>query len=99
MVLGAFYVVIGLLKDLVVSLVSVVIMKKVDGGVEVGVYSLLLDALSFMFKGSGRLFAKVSVVVDGGLMLVLVYGTFVDVVSIFGKLWVQHLLMVRELFV
>ena len=35
---------------------------------------------------------------DGGPLLVLVHGTFVDTVSTFGKLWAQHPQRVRELF-
>ena len=35
---------------------------------------------------------------DGGPLLVLVHGTFVDTVGTFGKLWTQHPRRVRQLF-
>ena len=41
-------------------------------------------------KGSGRKLDAVPAASDGGPMLVLVHGTFVDTVSTFGKLWTLH---------
>ena len=51
--LSAFDVVTGLFKDPAVNLASAAITKKVDGGVEAGVYALSADALPATLKGSG----------------------------------------------
>ncbi len=49
-------------------------------------------------KGSGTRRASVPAAADGGPLLVLVHGTFVDTASTFGKLWTLHPRQVRELF-
>ena len=97
-VLSAFDVVTGLFKDPAVSLVSAAITKKVDGGVDAGVYELAADALPKSLKGSGRKRDDVPAAADGAPLLVLVHGTFVDTVSTFGKLWTMHPQTVRDLF-
>ena len=97
-VLSAFDVITGLLKDPAVSLATAAITKKVDGGVEAGVYELAADALPASLKGSGRKRDAVPAAADGGPLLVLVHGTFVDTVSTFGKLWTMHPQTARTLF-
>ncbi len=97
-VLSAFDVVTGLFKEPAVSLASAAITKKVDGGVDAGVYELAADALPKSLKGSGRKRDDVPAAADGGPLLVLVHGTFVDTVSTFGKLWTMHPQTVRDLF-
>ncbi|MEO8056898.1 MAG: CHAT domain-containing protein [Burkholderiales bacterium] len=95
-VLSAFEVVTGLAKD-PSKLAAAAITKKVDGAVEAGVYELSPDALQPL-KGSGRKRDAVPAAADGGALLVLIHGTFVESVSTFGKLWVLHPQTVRELF-
>ena len=97
-VLSAFEVVTGLLKDPAVSLATAAITKKVDGAVDAGVYKLAADALPKSLKGSGLKQSQVAAAADGGPLLVLLHGTFVDTVSTFGKLWSLHPQTVRELF-
>ena len=95
-VLSAFEVVTGLAKD-PAKLAAAAITKKVDGVVEAGVYQLSADALQAL-KGSGRKRDAVPAAADGGALLVLIHGTFVDSVSTFGKLWTLHPQTVRDLF-
>ena len=95
-VLSAFDVITGLAGD-PAKLAAAAVTKKVDGGVEAGVYELSADTL-LPLKGSGKKRDKVAAAADGGALLVLVHGTFVDTVSTFGKLWTQHPQTVRELF-
>ena len=97
-VLSAFEVVTGLFKDPAVSLAAAAITKKVDGAVEAGVYELPADALPKSLKGSGLKREQVAAAADGGPLLVLLHGTFVDTVSTFGKLWALHPQTVRELY-
>ena len=97
-VLSAFDVITGLLKDPAVSLATAAITKKVDGGVEAGAYELSAEAPLTALKGSGRKRDAVPAAADGGPLLVLVHGTFVDTVSTFGKLWTMHPQTVRSLF-
>jgi CHAT domain-containing protein/pimeloyl-ACP methyl ester carboxylesterase len=97
-VLSAFDVVTGLFKDQAASLASAAITKQVDGAVEAGVYELSADSLPEFLKGSGRKRDAVPAATDGGPLLVLMHGTFVDTVSTFGKLWKLHPQTVRELF-
>ena len=97
-VLGAFEVVTGLFKDPAVSIVTAAATRKLDGAVDEGVYALRPDALPKSLKGSGAKMTSVPPADDGGALLVLVHGTFVDTVSTFGKLWAMHPQTVRELF-
>ncbi|RQO63053.1 hypothetical protein DBR47_00300 [Paucibacter sp. KBW04] len=99
-VLQAFDVVTDLFKDEAVTLVTAAITKKVDGQVDAGVYDLkpFAQALPATLKGSGAKLAQVPPAADGQPLLVLVHGTFVDTVSTFGKLWLQHPDKVRDLF-
>lgn len=95
-VLSAFELITGLAGD-PAKLAAAAVTKKVDGAVEAGVYELSADALQPL-KGSGRKLNAVPAAADGGPLLVLVHGTFVDTVSTFGKLWTLHPQTVRELF-
>jgi len=96
-VLSAFEVITGLVKD-PAKLAAAAVTKKVDGAVEAGVYELSADAPLEKLKGSGRKRDAVAAAPDGGPLLVLVHGTFVDTVSTFGKLWTLHPQTVRALF-
>ena len=82
-------VVTGLFKDKAVDLAAAAVTKKIDGQVDPGVYSLSPDALPEL-KGNGNKLAKMPAAADGGPILVLVHGTFVDTSSTFGKLWAHH---------
>ena len=95
--LGAVDVIKGLVVDRGVDIVSALATKKLDGRVEAGVYELSANELQPL-KGSGRKRDSVSATADGGPMLVLVHGTFVDTVSTFGKLWTLHPGVVARLF-
>ena len=96
-VLSGFDVVTGLFKD-PADLATAVVTRKVDGAVDEGVYELDAEAPLVALKGSGRKRASVPASSDGGPLLVLVHGTFVDTVSTFGKLWTMHPQTVRDLF-
>ena len=96
-VLSTFELITGLAKDPAAKLAAAAITKKVDGAVEAGVYELSAAALEPL-KGSGRKRDAVPAATDGGPLLVLVHGTFVDSVSTFGKLWTLHPQTVRDLF-
>jgi CHAT domain-containing protein len=96
--LSAFEVVTGVGKDTAVSLASAAVTKKIDGAVKAGVYELSADPLPKSLKDSGRLRDEVPAADDGGPLLVLVHGTFVDTISTFAKLWTMHPQIVRELF-
>jgi CHAT domain-containing protein len=97
-VLSAFEVITGLPKDPAAELVAAAITRKVDGAVEAGVYKLSANELPASLKGSGLKQDAVAAAADGGPLLVMVHGTFVDTVSTFGKLWALHAQTVRELF-
>ena len=94
-VLSAFEVLTGFVKDRAVTLATSQVLARVDGQVDAGVYALEASALAPL-KGSGRKLAQVPAAAEP--MLVLIHGTFVDTVSTFGKLWVMHPQRVRELF-
>jgi hypothetical protein len=96
--LSAFEVVTGLFKDPAVGIVTALATRKLDGAVDEGVYRLGPEPLPASLKGSGRKLASVPAADDGGPLLVLVHGTFVDTVSTFGKLWTMHPQTVRDLF-
>ena len=96
--LSVVEVITGLVKDPAVDLATAAITQKVDGAVEEGLYQLTPDPLPPKLKGSGLLLPSVPVAADGGPLLVLVHGTFVDTISTFGKLWTGHPQTVRDLF-
>ena len=95
--LGAVDVIKGLVVDKAVDIATAAVTRKLDGRVEAGVYALAPEALEPL-KGSGRKLDKLPAAADGAPMLVLVHGTFVDTVSTFGKLWLQHPQAVATLF-
>ena len=97
-VLSAVDVVTNLFKDPAVTIATAAITLKVDGAVDEGVYELTPDPLPKSLKGSGMKRASVVAAADGGPLLVLVHGTFVDTISTFGKLWAMHPQTVRDLF-
>ncbi len=97
-ILGAIDVVTGLFKDPAVDLATAAITRKLDGAVDEGVYQLHADPLPQTLKGSGLKQNNVAPAADGGPLLVLVHGTFVDTISTFGKLWTLHPQVVRALF-
>ena len=97
-VLSGVDVITGLLKDPAADLAAAAVTHKVDGGVDEGVYQLAAEALPATLKGSGLKQLKVDAAADGGPLLVLIHGTFVDTISTFGKLWTMHPQTVRDLF-
>ena len=96
--LSAFAVVTDLVADPAVSLATASVTQRVDGGVDAGVYLLSADALPARLKGHTQKLAQVPAAPDGGPLLVLVHGTFVDTVATFGSLWTRHPATVRRLF-
>ena len=96
--LSTVEVITGLFKDPAADLATAAITRKVDGAVDEGVYQLRPDALPATLKGSGWKLPNVPAAADGGALLVLVHGTFVDTPSTFGKLWAMHPQTVRDLF-
>ncbi len=97
-VLSAFEVVTGIFKDPAAKFVAAAIVAKVDGQVDAGVYKLDRDKRPPSLKGSSLAKDDVKPTADGGPLLVLVHGTFVDTISTFGKLWDQHPEVVNQLF-
>jgi CHAT domain-containing protein/pimeloyl-ACP methyl ester carboxylesterase len=97
-VLSAIDIITGGAKDAAVSLAASAITKKLDGGVDAGVYELSADALPASLKETDRKRSQVAASADGGPLLILIHGTFVDTISTFGKLWKGHPTKVRALF-
>jgi CHAT domain-containing protein/pimeloyl-ACP methyl ester carboxylesterase len=95
--LSAVDIVKGLVIDHGVDIVSALATRKLDGRVDSGVYELSANEL-LPLKGSGRKRDSVPAAADGGPLLVLVHGTFVDSVSTFGKLWALYPQVVGRLF-
>ena len=96
-ILSGFEVVTNLFKDPAPKLVAAAATRHVDEQVVAGVYQLRPDALPAL-KGSGARLDTVQPAADGGPLLMLVHGTFVDTHSTFRKLWDQHPDVVRKLF-
>ncbi|MEO7853350.1 MAG: hypothetical protein ABIR94_14015, partial [Rubrivivax sp.] len=95
--LSAIDIVKGLVTDHGVDIVSALATKKLDGRVEAGVYELSAEPLTAL-KGSGRKRERVAAAADGGPLLVLIHGTFVDTASTFAKLWQLHPQVLGRLF-
>ena len=95
--LSGFDIVRGVFADKAVDIASAAVTAKLDGRVDAGVYELSADALTPL-KGSGRKRVSVPAAADGGPLLVLLHGTFVDTASTFAKLWTQHPQVVHRLF-
>src|SRR4029450_6507378 len=85
-ILSGFEVVTNLFKDPASKLVAAAATRHVDEQVIAGVYQLRADALAAL-KGSGANLDPVPPAADGGPLLMLVHGTFVDTHSTFRKLW------------
>lgn len=98
-VLSAFEVLTGFAKDSAVDFATSLVVKKVDGQVDAGVYALKRESLAAL-KGSGLKLDRVPAPAQPATqpLLVLVHGTFVDTFSTFGKLWALHPQRVNELF-
>lgn len=96
-VLSGFDVVKGPIIEHGATIVAAAVTQKLDGRVDPGVYALSADGLTAL-KNSGRKLDSVPAAPDGGPLLVLVHGTFVDTVSTFDKLWSQHRDAVARLF-
>jgi hypothetical protein len=94
-VLAAFEVLTGLVKDEVADFAASQVVAKVDSQVQAGVYALSPESLPPL-KGSGRRVAALPASTEP--VLVLIHGTFVETTSTFGKLWAQHPQRVRQLF-
>ncbi len=83
----------------VADLAATGVVAKVDGQVAAGVYNLPSSGGLSALKGqSDRLCKTVPAAADGGPILILIHGTFVDTVSTFGKLWDEHPRSVERLF-
>ncbi len=83
----------------VADLAATGVVAKVDGQVAAGVYTLPKSgSLSALKAQTERLCKTVPAALDGGAILVLIHGTFVDTVSTFGKLWDEHPRSVERLF-
>ncbi len=98
-VLSAFEVLTGFAKDKAVDFAASLVVSKVDGQVDAGVYALERESLTAL-KGSGLKLAQVPAPARPASepLLVLLHGTFVDTFSTFGKLWALHPQRVGELF-
>jgi len=94
-VVTAFQVLTGLVKDEAVDFVTGKVVRRVDEQVDAGVYALQPDRLEKL-KGRDRKRARVDARKDP--ILVLVHGTFVDTSSTFEKLWLEHPAGVQRLF-
>lgn len=97
--LSAVEVITGIGKGPLVDLASSLVVKKVDGQVDAGVYALHRGSLQPL-KATGRKLAQVPAPDQPARqpLLVLVHGTFVDTYSTFGKLWTLHPQRVAALF-
>lgn len=85
----------GVSIDEAAGAATALVVKKVDGQVNPGVYQLQADALPPL-KASGAVPATVAAA--DAPILVLVHGTFSSTEGTFGKLWTQHDDLVRNLF-
>ena len=97
--LSGFDVITDLFKDKAVDFAASLVVAKVDGQVDAGVYALKRESLAAL-KGSGLKVAQVPSANNPATepLLVLIHGTFVETVSTFGKLWALHPQRVGELF-
>jgi len=95
--LSAIDIITGIGKDEVADFAASLAVQKVDSQVDAGVYGLRAESLRPL-KDSGLKLDLVPAAADGGPLLVLMHGTFVETVSTFGKLWALHPQRVRDLF-
>ena len=94
-VVSAFQVLTGLVKDKAADFAAGQVVQRVDGQVDAGVYALQPGALDKL-KGSAHKRTRLDASPDP--MLVLLHGTFVDTTSTFQKLWLSHRGGVDRLF-
>jgi len=94
-VVTAFQVLTGLVKDEAIDFVTGKVVQRVDDQVDAGVYALQPDKLEKL-KGSAHKRTRVDASKDP--ILVLVHGSFVDTRSTFEKLWLEHPAGVQRLF-
>jgi len=97
--LSGFDIITDLFKDKAVDFATSLVVSKVDGQVDAGVYALKRESLTTL-KDSGLKVAQVPSAKSPATepLLVLIHGTFVETVSTFGKLWALHPQRVGELF-
>jgi pimeloyl-ACP methyl ester carboxylesterase len=76
----------GFVKDKAAKIIAAEATKKIDGQVDPGVYKLSADELPRL-KDHVPKVTKIQVAADGGPILVLAHGTFVDTSSTFRNLW------------
>ena len=94
-VVSAFQVLTGLVKDKAVDFAAGQVVKRVDGQVDAGVYAL---QAARMDKLKGSAFKQTRIAASANPVLVLLHGTFVDTTSTFQKLWLGHPAQVQRLF-
>ncbi|TWO72418.1 CHAT domain-containing protein [Caenimonas sedimenti] len=89
--------IVELFKDPAVDLAAAAVTLALDGKVAEGVYALSPTKRPEALKRKAKPI-QVPPAEDGGPMLVMLHGTFVDTDSTFGKLWTLHPERVRALF-
>ncbi len=94
-VVTAFQVLTGLVKDEAIDFVTGKVVQRVDNQVDPGVYALQPDRLE---KLNGSAHKRTRVDASKDPILVLVHGSFVDTSSTFEKLWLEHPAGVQRLF-
>ena len=94
-VVSAFQVLTGLVKDKAVDFATGQVVQRVDGQVDAGVYALQPERMDKL-KGSAHKRTRLDASKDP--MLVLLHGTFVETTSTFQKLWLGHPAGVERLF-
>jgi tetratricopeptide (TPR) repeat protein len=94
-VVSAFQVLTGLVKDKAADFAAGQVVQRVDGQVDAGVYALQPDRMD---KLKGSIHKRTRVDASPDPMLVLLHGTFVDTTSTFQKLWLGHRAGVDRLF-
>jgi hypothetical protein len=94
---SAVHVITDLFQEPAADLVTTEVVKRMDGQVDPGLFSLSPDSLPVL-KGTSEPLNKPPAIPDGDPLLVLVHGTFSNTSGTFGKLWTQHPERVTELF-
>lgn len=90
-------VITGFVKGKAADVTAGAIAAKLDQQVDAGVYKLSASALDGL-KGKSTKLSAVTPREDGGPLLILLHGTFVETSSTFGKLWQKHRPRVESLF-
>ena len=94
-VVSAFQVLTGLVKDHAADFAAGQVVQRVDSQVDAGLYALQPDRMDKL-KGSVHKISRLDASPDP--LLVLLHGTFVDTTSTFQKLWLGHRGGVDRLF-